>query len=77
MSEPPTTETDCAEGCSDECQHKWEISPHPYSSDFDAFVCDDDHRALEAIHDAAQAAWDRCEEGDKATVTIKRNTVTP
>lgn len=64
--------SDCNEGCADNCRHKWQIEPHPYSNDFDVFVTDDDSRALEALKEAAEQAWDQCGDGMTRTITIRR-----
>lgn len=66
-------ERDCKEGCDDDHTHKWEIIPHPYDSDFDVLVTDDDDEALRAIQEAAEKAWDACEPGQTQTITIKHN----
>jgi hypothetical protein len=66
-------EVDCTEGCSDDCNHKWHISPHPLnSSDFDTYACNDDQQALSMAMAAAEKAWDQCEPGDTKTVKISR-----
>jgi DNA-directed RNA polymerase subunit L len=67
---------DCDEGCDERShKHKWEIEPHPYDSDFDVLVTDDDDDAAEAIREAAEQAWDQCEEGGEMIVKIRRNKV--
>lgn len=62
---------------SDECDegrvYRWEVSPHPYSSDFDTFVTDDDDQARQGALDAAEAIWDDMDVGEERCVTIKRN----
>jgi hypothetical protein len=71
-----TTASDAAEGCScPDGSHKWEITPNPWSGDFDVLVTDDDQEALNAIKDAAEQAWDQSEPGDKRTITIRMNAV--
>jgi len=69
------TRHDCVEGCDGFHVHKWEIAPHPYSNDFDAFVTDDDQEALKAIQEATEQAWDQCADGMTMTVTIKRSRI--
>lgn len=54
-------------------QHRWEVTPHPYSSDYDMFVTDYDQDALRAVEAAAEAAWDTAVVGETRTVTIKYN----
>lgn len=77
MSEPVPSEEDCAEGCSGDHVHKWEISPHPYNSgDFDTFVTDSDFVAAQAIKDLAEQQWDACEPGETRTIKITHNKVT-
>lgn len=66
-------EHDCDEGCDGDHTHKWQISPHPYSNDFDAYVTDDDQEARQAIATAAEQAWDQCGDGMTFTITIKRS----
>jgi hypothetical protein len=69
-------ERDCTEGCADDGHtHKWEITPHPYSSDLDVFVTDSDNDARGAIEDAAEQAWDQCGDGMTRTITIRRRAV--
>lgn len=63
---------DCVEGCDGSHVHKWEVTPHPYSSDFDTFVTDSDDEARSAIMHVAEQAWDQCSDGMTMTVTIKR-----
>ena len=76
MSEQlPKEESDCSEGCSDDCAHKWEIEPHPYNSDFRAYVTDDDHSALEALKYACENAWDGCEPGEEKVIKVRHNKV--
>lgn len=56
----------------DEDDFRWEISPHPYSTDFDTYVTNDDEQARQAAMDAAEAAWDQMEVGEEIHVVIKR-----
>ena len=45
---------------------RWEISPHPYSCDFDAFVTNDDEQARDAIAYAVEMhLWDQHEGGNR------------
>lgn len=45
---------------------KWEIWPHPYDSDFDFMVTDNDPEALEAILYAAEIhLWDGHDGGER------------
>lgn len=53
--------------------YKWEIEPHPYSSDFDVYVTDDDQSACIAAQEAAEHLWDDMEVGEEKMVKIKRN----
>lgn len=64
---------DCAEGCDSSHKHRWEIEPHPDTSDFDVMVTDDDDAALEAAHRAIENAWDNMEPGDEVVVKIRMN----
>jgi hypothetical protein len=71
----PSDELDCDEGCSDDGhKHKWEIEPHPYNSDFDVYVTDDDSEALLALQKVAEDAWDGCEPGQEKVIKIRHNT---
>lgn len=55
-------------------KYKWEIEPHPYDSQqYDVFVTDDDQQALQAISDAAEAAWDDIEPGQEKILKIRHN----
>ena len=54
-------------------EYRWEISPHPYSTDYDTFVTDDDNAAWKAVHDAGEMLWDKMEPGDQVTLTIVFN----
>ena len=67
-------DNDCSQGCDHpDGHHKWEIEPHPHSHAFDTFVCDDDKRALEALHDLVENTWDDMTPGDEKTITIRMN----
>ena len=66
-------ERDCNEGCDGDHTHKWEISPHYQSSDFDVLVTDCDKQAWEAIVAAAEMVFDDLEPGQERTITIKCN----
>lgn len=49
--------------------HRWEITPHPYDSDYDIFVTDDDQEARDAILYAAEMLlWDDHPGGTKTLV---------
>lgn len=56
--------------------YKWEISPHPQTSDADSLVCDDDDEAREWFLAAAEAAWDDCAPGETRTITITHHHIT-
>lgn len=77
MSDSLTSEDmDCSEGCSDDGhRHAWEIEPNPYNNDFDVYVTDDEVEACVAIIEAAEQAWDQCEEGEEIVIKIRRNKV--
>jgi hypothetical protein len=64
---------DCNEGCDGAHKHKWEIEPHPDTSDFDVMVTDDDDQALEAAHRAIENAWDGLMPGEEIVVKIRLN----
>ena len=52
---------------------KWEIWPHPYDSDFDCMVTDDDSVAREAILVAAEMhLWDS-NDGETRTLKVVHN----
>ena len=51
--------------------YKWEVEPHPYSSDFDTYVTDDDQEALAAARQALENLWDDMNPGDEVMVIIK------
>lgn len=56
--------------------HKWAVEPHPFDSEFDVYVTDDDQCALEAIQLAAENAWDRLEPGQRAVIRIRMSAMT-
>jgi len=69
---------ECTDGCCDDGndrKHKWEIEPHPYDSDFDVMVTDDDGEALEALQTAAELVWDGMEAGEEKVLKIRCNAV--
>lgn len=68
-------ELDCTEGCDGSHKHKWELEPHPYSSDFDTYVTDSDQEMMAAVERAALDAWDQCEPGDEKVIKIRMNAV--
>ena len=76
MSKEQVADSACAEA-DDECvfdaddEHKWEIEPRPYSSDFDVFVTDDDQQARSAILAVAEMEWDACEPGEEGVIRIR------
>lgn len=52
---------------------KWEISPHPYSGEWDCMVTNSDEEALKAIlHVAEMHLWDGNDGGER-TVKVVRN----
>ncbi len=51
--------------------HKWEIEPHPDTTDFDVCDCDTDDEAREALLRAAEMIFDAMEPGDTRTITIR------
>ena len=54
--------------------YRWQITPHPYNSQFDTFVTDDDNIARQAILDLAEDyLWDQCERGQERSITVKHN----
>ena len=53
--------------------YRWEIEPHPYSTDYDTYVTDDDQQARQAAMDAAELLWDEMSPGDDVSVKIKFN----
>lgn len=62
------------EGCS--CPpktHKWEIEPHPYSTDFDTYVGDHDKAALQALRDLVENKWDDISPGEEVIIKIRMN----
>jgi hypothetical protein len=62
---------------SDEKQWRWEVEPHPYNSDYDVLVTDDDHEALEALRKAVEMVWDSMELNCEATITLRYNPDVP
>jgi hypothetical protein len=56
-------------------KYKWEIEPHPYDSDFDVLVTDDDDAALQALLDVAEQVWDGMQSGDEQAIKIRCNAV--
>lgn len=56
-------------------KYRWEISPHPYTTDFDIYVTDDDFEASEALKVLADSTWDCIEDGEEKTISVKRNAV--
>ena len=54
-------------------EYKWEISPHPDSSEADTLVCDDDNEAREWLLSIAEGVWDDMEPGETRTITITCN----
>lgn len=57
--------------------HRWEVEPHPYSSDYDCFVTDDDKEALKAIMETAEMyLWDE-NDGEERTLRVKMNNSIP
>jgi hypothetical protein len=69
--EPP--QCDCLEGCDGSHKHRWEIEPHPDTTDFDVFVCDDDMHALESLRAVAEKVFDDMEPGQERTIKIRMN----
>lgn len=58
----------------DDERHKWEIHPHPFSSDYDYMVTNDDRIALDGIlHAAEMYLWDSCEPGDTRKLVVVHN----
>jgi hypothetical protein len=53
--------------------YKWSIYPHPYNSDVDYLVTNDDGEALDAAQAACESAWNEIEPGMAYTVTIRLN----
>jgi hypothetical protein len=64
---------DCREGCDGGHSHRWEVEPHPYDSDLDVFVCDDDETALQAALDAIEQRWDALVPGQQCVIKIRCN----
>jgi hypothetical protein len=64
---------ECDEGCDGGHKHKWEIEPHPDTSDFDVMVTDNDDHALEAAHRVIENAWDGLMPGQEVVVKIRLN----
>ena len=56
-------------------KYKWEITPHPYTTEFDTLVTDDDMEALQAMKDNSESVWDSLEEGEEKTITIRLNKI--
>lgn len=56
-------------------KYKWEITPHPYSTDFDTFVTDDDKEALKALIELSEFIWDGIESDEEKTISVKLNKV--
>ena len=54
-------------------ESKWEIEPHPYDSDYDIFITNDDAKALQAILEAAETAWDSIEPDTEIIIKIRLN----
>lgn len=68
-------ETCCSvDGCScPEGTHKWEIEPHPYTTDFDTYVGDEDDAALQALRDLVENKWDDMSPGEEVVIKIRMN----
>lgn len=66
---------ECDEGCDSSHKHKWEIEPHPDTSDYDVMVSDKDDEALEAIHRVVEHIFDDITEGEERVIRIRLNRV--
>jgi hypothetical protein len=63
-----------SEGCNcPDGTHKWEIEPHPYSTDYDVYVGDNDAAALQALRDLVESKWDDLTPGVEAVIKIRMN----
>lgn len=53
--------------------HKWEIEPHPYTTDFDTYVGDNDDAALQALRDLIESKWDDIGPKEEVVIKIRMN----
>jgi hypothetical protein len=51
--------------------YKWEVEPHPYDSQFDVFVTNDDGEAINALLAAAEAGFDDMDAGDELVIKVR------
>lgn len=63
----------CDDGCAGDHKHKWEIEPHPDTSDYDVMVSDNDEEALEAIHRIVEHIFDDITEGEERVIRVRLN----
>jgi len=57
--------------------YKWEVEPHPYDSDFDVFVTNDDGEAIKALLAAAEQGFDDMGEGDELVLRVRLRAAPP
>lgn len=53
--------------------YRWEIEPHPDTSDCDVLVTDSDEEALAAIERAGEMIWNEIENGETRSIVVKCN----
>ena len=54
----------------------YEVTPNPYSSEYDSYLTADENDALKALLKAADDGWDSLVENGKREISIERRNLT-